>query len=649
MGTEVRPQPSGHGLPPSEARRAFMRRLLRDVRALEKMLEGGQIETGIRRIGAEQEIFLVDRAYNATPKATEVLAQMNEPLWGHELGLYNLECSVDPVVFGGSCLRQMEDQLAGLLKMVHGATAAHGVRAVMTGILPTIEKSDLGLHNQTPNPRYRLLNDTLGELRGDAYEINIKGADEMMLKHDSVMLESANTSFQIHFQVGPEEFAKLYNIAQGVCAPVLAVAVNSPLLFGRRLWQETRIALFQQSVDTRSPARHLRDQQPRVSFGSRWVNESVMEIFHEDIARFRVLFGVELDDEDALDALAGSRTPQLGALRLHNSTVYRWNRPCYGVDEHGVAHLRIENRVLPAGPTLIDEMANAAFWFGLMSGVVHEVKDITELLEFGQAQANFVTAARQGLAAPIHWLDGKTYPAHELIERRLLPLAKEGLQEGGIDPDDVERYLSVISGRIETRTTGADWMLRSYSALSRHHSRRESLSALTAATIRFQQEGAPVHTWALATGEDRAAWRTNHDRVGQIMSQDMITLKPDEPVEFATSLMTWHHIHWIPVEDNEEHFVGLITHDLLLGLYSDPSAQISPHTITVEQIMLREVASVSPQTSTLDALRLMDEARVSCLPVVEEGRLVGLVTDQEVMAMAKSMLEERLQKGAEES
>ena len=626
----------------TDDRRRFMKRLLRDVRALETMLEGGTIESGVRRIGAEQELFIVDSAYRPAPRATEILAHMKEPLFGHELGLYNLECSVDPVVFGGTCLSRMEAQLTDLIERARASAAAFNTHLILTGILPSIDKSDLGLHNQTPNPRYRLLNDTLGELRGSAYEISIKGLDELKLQHNSVMLESANTSFQVHFQVGPQEFCRLYNVAQAVTAPVLAAATNSPLLFGKRLWRETRIALFQQSVDTRQSNNYIREIQPRVSFGTDWVRSSVLDIYQDDIARFRVLFPAE-EGEDSLDVLADGRIPKLSALCLHNSTIYRWNRACYGISE-GKPHLRIENRVLPSGPTPVDEMANAAFWFGLMSGTLEEFGDVTKHMDFSDARGNFIAAARHGLSAPITWIDGRTLPAHELIEKQLLPLAREGLIESKIDRGDIDRYLNIIAERVRTRQTGSEWMLKSFSTLRRSRSVSDTLTALTSATIKRQVEGKPVHAWSLADQSDRAAWKDNFSRVGQFMSRDLFTLKQDETVEFAASLMTWHHIHWVPVEDNAQNLVGLVTHDQLLRLFADTTTDLNQvGSKLVEEVMERDIPSISPETSTLDAIRVMQSRRISCLPIVEDRKLVGMITEADILDVTRQLLEEQFE------
>ncbi len=393
-----------------ESRRKFMRAILADLRALERMLKEGQIESGIRRIGAEQEMFLVDKARRPAPGALKMLDKLEDPHFTTELGLFNLEANADPQLFTGNGLRRMENQLNELLEKVRVAAAELDMQHVLIGILPTIRKADLGLDNMVPSPRYLALNRAMNEMRGGAFEFSIKGIDELLVRHDSVMVEACNASFQVHLQVSAEEFARMYNIAQVLAGPCLSVATYSPLLFGRRLWAETRIALFQQAVDTRNPEHYLRESSPRVNFGSRWVKDSVLEIYKEDVARFRTLVGTE-SDEDPFEALDAGRVPALKALRLHNGTVYRWNRACYGVMD-GKAHLRIENRVLPAGPSVLDEIANAAFWLGLMSEMGATVEDVTKRMEFDQAQANFYAAAREGLSAnSCGWTARRSAPA----------------------------------------------------------------------------------------------------------------------------------------------------------------------------------------------------------------------------------------------
>ncbi|MHC4446681.1 MAG: hypothetical protein ACYSXF_02585, partial [Planctomycetota bacterium] len=425
--------------------RQFTQAVLRDLRALEQMIADGMIESGVRRIGAEQELVLVDRAWRPAPKGPEILEALDDTRFTTELGRFNLEVNLDPLVFGGDCLSRLERTLDEALAKVRAVAARHDVEVVLTGILPTLQQTDLDLANMTPAPRYRALNAGLKSARGSSFELRLRGTDEINIKHDSVMLEACNTSCQFHLQVAPAEFARVYNIAQVVVAPILAAACNSPLLFGKRLWRETRIAVFEQSIDTRRPAHHTQDRSARVSFGDRWVRDSILEIYQDDITRFRAFMPAPLDEDPFAD-LAANRIPKLRALSLHNGTVYRWNRPCYGIYQ-GCAQLRIENRVLPAGPTVRDEIANAAFWYGLLTGLATEHDDITRAIEFDAAKANLIAAARRGLDAQLTWLGGQTYAAPTLIQEELLPLARRGLRTAGLAECDTERYLDVVEQR----------------------------------------------------------------------------------------------------------------------------------------------------------------------------------------------------------
>jgi hypothetical protein len=258
--------------------RVFTQKLLTDIEVLSRMIEGEVFETGLRRIGAEQEMFLVDRDGRPAPVADKVLAAIDDPHFTHELALFNMECNLDPLVLESDCLSRFEDQLVGFVDKARQAAEAQGYGVVLTGILPTLEASDLTMDNVTPEPRYRALNDAIRRRRRGPFDIRVKGFDEVILRADSVMFEASNTSFQVHFQVVPDEFARLYNVAQAVSAPVLAASTNSPLLFGKRLWRETRIALFQQSFDTRQPTSPVREQNPRVSLGRRWVDPWVLVV-----------------------------------------------------------------------------------------------------------------------------------------------------------------------------------------------------------------------------------------------------------------------------------------------------------------------------------------------------------------------------------
>jgi CBS domain-containing protein/gamma-glutamyl:cysteine ligase YbdK (ATP-grasp superfamily) len=623
-----------------ESRRQFMRSLLADLKALETMLAEGMFETGIRRIGAEQEMFLVDRDWRPASGAMVMLERLQDPHFTTELGMFNLELNAEPQVFAGDGIALMEQQLVTLYDKARGVAADAGMMPVLIGILPTIRKSDLGLENMVPSPRYHAINRALTALRGTAYDFSIKGIDELMVKHDSVMVEACNASFQVHYQVAPAEFADLYNLAQALAAPCLAVATNSPILFGKRLWSETRIALFQQAVDTRSPGQYLRESTPRVNFGTRWVRQSVIELYKEDIARFRTLVGTDLD-EDPFEVLARHEIPKLKALRLHNGTVYRWMRACYGILDDK-PHLRIENRVMPSGPTIQDEIANGAFWWGLMNALAVRYEDVTQRLEFEQAQANFFAAARDGLAAHFTWLEGREIGARTLILEELLPAAEEGLRMAKIDDHDISRYLGLVERRVDTMRTGSRWLLHSLAGMKEQGTVSERLNALVAATIQRQNSGRAVADWERARLDEAGGWKQNFMRVEQYMTTDIFSVHPDDPIDLVANLMEWERIRHVPVEDSEHRLIGLVSYRAVLRLLSGRRSGQDQETIAVQEIMRRNPFTVSPETGTLEAISMLKRFRIGCLPVVQDGRLVGIVTEENFMHIASELLEQKL-------
>ncbi len=623
-----------------ESMRAFMRALLEDLRALERMLASGDwFETDVRRIGAEQEMFLVDRTLRPANRALALLEELPREAFTTELGQFNLELNLSPLAFQGDCLSRLERELSERLEQAREVAARHHARLLLTGILPTLEKRHLGLDSMTPIPRYYQLNQIMRELRGGEFRTYIKGLDELQTKHDNVMLEACNTSFQLHFQVGPREFAKLYNVAQLATAPVLAAAVNSPVLLRHRLWHETRVALFQQSVDTRSELHAQRGGRVRVHFGERWISDSVLEIFREDVARYRVLIAAELE-ESPLQRLERGEVPELRALRLHNGTIYRWNRPCYGVVQ-GRPHLRIEARALPAGPSVLDEVANAAFFFGLMCALTDEYGDPREKMPFDDAKANFMAAARYGLHARLHWFDGKTHGAEELILEHLLPRAREGLLSHGIDPQDVARYGSILERRVKSGRTGAQWALDSLEQMEGQGRADERYRSLTAAMLENQWSGKPVHEWEPAQVESSTDARESYRTVGQYMSTDLFTVHPEDLIDLAASVMDWEHLRHVPVEDHEGHLVGLVTDRQLLRLVSQGQGGKS---VAVRELMLPDPLTVTPDTTTLDAIELMRANQLGCLPVVQEGKLVGIVTESDFIDVSARLLDEWLRR-----
>lgn len=621
------------------AKRTFMKALLNEVHALERMLESDAFETGVRRIGAEQEMFLIDNACRPAPISMEVLEAIDDKRFTYELGRFNLEANLLPHTLGENCLSRMHDELVEVVDLARKTANHWDAHVLLTGILPTLTQSDLGLDNMVPIPRYHALNKGLMQLRDGDFRLGIKGIDQLDIHHGNVMLEACNTSFQIHFQTDPAEFTRLYNMAQAVTGPLLAAACNSPLLLGRRLWQETRIAVFEHSIDARSNVHQARGLNPRVHFGDHWIEHGVAEIFKEDIARFRIVLTTDTE-EDPMAMVEEGVPPKLKALTLHNGTVYRWNRPCYGVFD-GKAHLRIENRVLPAGPTLLDEMANAAFFFGMLAGLAEEVDDVVELMAFVDCKTNFFAAARLGLKAQMTWLDGSHMPVVDLIRESLLPLAQRGLKSAQIAQTDIDCYLGVIAQRVDSQINGARWQLQSLNRMQDKGKPDERMRALTDAMLTRQMDGNPVHEWETAGFSETQDWRESYRNVGQFMSTDLFTVRPDDIVDFAASLMEWKHLRHVPVEDDSGRLVGLISHRSLLRMIARAPREGRDQVI-VRDIMKPDPMTVTPDTPTTNAIRLMREHKLGCLPVVKEGHLVGLVTERDLIEVAGRLLEEHL-------
>ena len=639
----------------SADRRRFMRALLSDLRAVERMLAEGMFEKGVQRIGCEQEMFLVDSAWNATPSALEVLKRLDDPHYTTELGLFNLELNGDPEPFAGRGLSNMERQIGELYQKVRTTASEIGVQPVLTGILPTLTKSDLDVSNMVPNPRYLTLNRVMTAARGEGYDISIKGLDELVAKHESLMFEACNASFQVHLQIAePERFGHHYDIAQLLLGPTLAIGTNSPTLFGKRLWNETRIPLFEQSCDIRVPSVHARDRSARVSFGKEWIRGSVLEIFKDNVTRFRPMIGSE-PEEDALVVLGRGEIPQLKALRLHNGTIYRWNRACYGISENGKPHLRIELRVLPSGPTILDEVANGAFWLGLMSELGATIEDLGARMDFDQAQNNFYNAARDGLAARFTWLDNEDVIAQPFVLDRLLPLAEAGLARAGVDDGDAKRYLNVIDQRVRSLRTGARWMLNSLQSMEARGSVGERQAALVAATIARQSTGRPVAEWERAR-IDEIHGRAGYNRVSEYMQTDVLTVHADDPIELVADLMSWERVRHIPVEDEQGRLSGLVTSRALLRHFAEvaksrangtraddhlSTTDLQPDRGTVASIMRTQLVTVTPDTLTVDAIAIMRRQQIGCLPVVENGHIVALLTEADFMGIAADLLDDR--------
>jgi len=621
----------------NEQVQTFMKHVLRDLRALQKMLDEDWIETDTMRIGAEQELCMVDPHGKVFPKSLEVLEALGEGNYTTEFARFNLEINMDPLEFTGDCLSQMEFNLHKEMDYVRKKVVEIGGDTLLTGILPTIRKMDLDIKNLTPLQRYEALCEAINKLRGKEFELRIQGMDELLMKFDSPLLEACNTGFQVHLQVKPDEFVNRYNIAQAVTAPVLACAVNSPVLFGKRLWAETRVALFHQSIDTRQVGEHLRDSSPRVTFGNEWLENSILDIYQEDISRYRVMLSAEIEEE-VEELMEQGIAPELMALKVHNSSVYRWNRPCYGVG-NGKPHLRIENRVLPSGSTVIDEVANAAFWLGLLNGFEDEYPDITKEMDFDNAKMNFFAASKMGLDTKFIWTKDRKITAVDLIKEELLPIARNGLKKADLDSGDIDTYLNVIEDRATSAQTGSYWVVKSYGKLIKEANKEQALSAITNAMIKNQKKGEPVHKWGLAKIEDMEHWKPSKLMVEEFMTTDLFTVRKDDILEFVGNLLDWRKIRYLPVEDDQKHLIGLITmRQLLREYYRTAEDGEDTGSKSVSEIMIQNPITIHPEASIMEAMDIMKDQQIGCLPVVKNSRVVGIITEGNFMNITTLLL-----------
>jgi gamma-glutamyl:cysteine ligase YbdK (ATP-grasp superfamily) len=458
---------------------AFRARLTEETDLLHAFLQEGRFADGARTGGYEVEAWLVDGELRPAPINEVFLEKLDDPMVVPELSSFNVELNTEPRVLQGDALRRMHEDLDRVWSRCREAASQLGAELLATGILPTVREDDLVLDNMSHRPRYRALNEQILRLRkGEPIHLDIAGREVLDVSHHNVMLEAAATSFQIHLKVGPEEAVRYFNASIVLSAPMVAACANSPFLFGRDLWDETRIPLFEQAVSVRSTRSRGAD---RVNFGMGYAQESLVEFFDENIARYDIVLPEALDE--AADRFSHAR--------LHNGTIWRWNRPLIGMDEDGRPHFRIEHRVVPSGPSLVDMIANAAFYFGLVHGLAEASEVPENQLTFEQARANFYNAARQGLNAHITWLDGETVPVQALLMEELIPLAGDGLRAQGFDEADVDYYMAILRDRVSSWCNGTAWQR----AWVESHGR--DMTGLAKAILRAQHGRAPVHEWEI--------------------------------------------------------------------------------------------------------------------------------------------------------
>ncbi len=458
-----------------------------------RMLRESRFDTDDPMVGFEVELNLVDEDGNPALRNAETLEAIADPDFQTELGQFNIEINADPQKIREGGLTHFEQGLRTSLNDAERKSSAIGTHMVLIGILPTLDSSHVAPSAISANPRYKLLSDQILNARGEDIEISISGKETLDTMAESILPEAACTSTQFHVQTSPDEFADYWNASQVIAGAQIAAAANSPYLFGKELWRETRIPLFEQATDTRGEELKAQGVRPRVWFGERWIT-SVFDLFEENVRYFPALLPIT-EDEDPAEVLAEGGTPNLHELKLHNGTVYRWNRPVYDQSRDGTPHLRVENRILGAGPTVADTIANAAFYFGLVRALAESERPLWTQMSFSAAEENFHIAAQQGMEAQFYWPEIGYVRATELILRRLLPLAHEGLERWGASAEERDRYLGIIEQRCLTQTNGAEWFVRKM-AERNDADRYDALRAVLQEYRENAHTNEPVHTWA---------------------------------------------------------------------------------------------------------------------------------------------------------
>lgn len=477
-----------------EDRRKYRQKVRRCLDVFARMLAESAFDYDRPLFGMELELNLVDGQYMPAMNNATVLEAISDPLFQTELGQFNVEINIPPRRLEDNGLVSLEEEVRSSLNRAEEKASEHGSHLVVVGILPTLMPEHTGPDAISANPRYALLNEQVFALRNEDVHLRIESEERIDAFFTTIMPEAACTSTQLHLQVSPEEFPRIWNAAQCLAAVQTGLAANSPYLFGRELWRETRIALFEQAADTRPEELKAQGVRPRVWFGERWIT-SIFDLFEENVRYFPALLPI-VSEEDPVATMDAGGVPTLSELTLQNGTVWRWNRPVYDVVE-GRPHLRVENRVLPAGPTVVDTIANAAFLAGAVRKLAEQQRPIWSQMSFHTAQENFYTAAREGIHARIYWPGVGEVPITELVLRVLLPMAEESLAERGLPTAERDRLLGIIEQRCLRSTNGAEWQVSTVHRLQRDEGmgRHQALREMLRAYVSHMHTNAPVHTW----------------------------------------------------------------------------------------------------------------------------------------------------------
>jgi hypothetical protein len=477
-----------------EDRARYRQKVRRCLDVFAAMLRQSRFDFERPLTGMEIELNLVDERGDPAMRNAEVLDAIADPAFQTELGQFNIEVNVAPRRLGGKGIAEFERHVRDSLNAAEEKARTVNAHMVMVGILPTLRRGHLSAASLSTNPRFALLNEQIFAARGEDLAIAVDGVERLSVTADTITPEAACTSAQLHLQVSPAQFPAYWNAAQAVAGVQVALGANSPFLYGKELWRETRIPLFEQATDTRPEEIKSQGVRPRVWFGERWIT-SVFDLFEENVRFFPALLPI-CADEDPVDVLARGDTPSLAELRLHNGTIYRWNRPIYDV-VHERPHLRVENRVLPAGPTVVDMVANGAFYFGLVRMLADAERPVWSQMSFSAAEENFHAGARHGINATVFWPGLGYLPVTELVLRRLLPLAYQGLDRWGVDAGERDRLLKIIELRCLTGTNGAEWQAAMLHRME-EDANADRIEALRAVLLRYMTHmhaNQPVHEW----------------------------------------------------------------------------------------------------------------------------------------------------------
>jgi hypothetical protein len=475
-----------------EDRQQYRQKVRRSLDVFARMLAESRFDVERRSMGLEIELNLTDDRGDPAMVNEKVLDLIADEDFQTELAQFNIEINIPPQKIEGQVFQTLEREVRASLNHADDMSKQAEADVVMIGILPTLRAEHLTVDSLSSNPRYALINEQIFAARGEDLQISIDGVDKLNTYADTIAPEAACTSVQLHLQVNPETFAAHWNASQTIAGVQLALGANSPFFFGKELWRETRIALFEQATDTRPEELKAQGVRPRVWFGERWIT-SIFDLFEENVRYFPSLLPI-CEEEDPVEVLERGDVPKLAELRLHNGTIYRWNRPVYDV-VRSKPHLRVENRCLPAGPTVVDVLANAALYYGLVKVLAEADRPVWSQMSFSAAEENFHAGARYGIDAKIYWPGVGEVPATELVLRRLLPIAHQGLEEWGVDTADKDRLLGIIEARCLTGRNGASWQAAAFHRLHDDHDRSDALREMMRSYVTHMHSNEPVHTW----------------------------------------------------------------------------------------------------------------------------------------------------------